>query len=90
MKKIKFELGLKGCFFICCCMALLLVSCGTSRKASVSAKDKTFVEWEDPLSFEQRRKFDYYFLEAIRLKEILQGKGYNIHLRGRVWIYPDI
>lgn len=69
MKKIKFELGLKGCFFISCCMALLLVSCGTSRKASVSAKDKTFVEWEDPLSFEQRRKFDYYFLEAIRLKE---------------------
>ena len=50
-------------------MALLLVSCGTSRKASVSAKDKTIVEWEDPLSFEQRRKFDYYFLEAIRLKE---------------------
>ena len=69
MRKIKFELGLKGCFFISCCMALLLVSCGTSRKASVSAKDKTIVEWEDPLSFEQRRKFDYYFLEAIRLKE---------------------
>lgn len=69
MRKIKFELGLKGCFFISCCMALLLVSCGTSRKASVSAKDKTIVEWEDPLSFEQRRKFDYYFLEALRLKE---------------------
>ena len=50
-------------------MVLLLVSCGTSRKASVSAKDKTIVEWEDPLSFEQRRKFDYYFLEALRLKE---------------------
>jgi tetratricopeptide (TPR) repeat protein len=69
MKKIKFELGLKGCFLISCCIALLLVSCGTSRKASVSAKDKTIVEWEDPLSFEQRRKFDYYFLEALRLKE---------------------
>ena len=50
-------------------MVLLLVSCGTSRKASVSAKDKTIVGWEDPLSFEQRRKFDYYFLEALRLKE---------------------
>ena len=50
-------------------MALLLVSCGTSRKASVSAKDKTMVEWEDPLAFEHRRKFDYYFLEALRLKE---------------------
>ena len=69
MRKIKFELGLKGCFLISCCIALLLVSCGTSRKASVSAKDKTIVEWEDPLSFEQRRKFDYYFLEALRLKE---------------------
>ena len=69
MRKIKFELGLKGCFLISCCIALLLVSCGTSRKASVSAKDKTIVGWEDPLSFEQRRKFDYYFLEAVRLKE---------------------
>ena len=69
MRKIKFELGLKGCFLISCCMVLLLVSCGTFRKASVSAKDKTIVGWEDPLSFEQRRKFDYYFLEAVRLKE---------------------
>ena len=50
-------------------MVLLLVSCGTFRKASVSAKDKTIVGLEDPLSFEQRRKFDYYFLEALRLKE---------------------
>ena len=50
-------------------MVLLLVSCGTSRKASVSAKDKAIVGLEDPLSFEQRRKFDYYFLEALRLKE---------------------
>ena len=24
---------------------------------------------QDPLTFEQRRKFDYYFLEAVRLKE---------------------
>lgn len=69
MRIIKFELGLKGCFLISCCMVLLLVSCGTSRKASVSAKDKTIVGLEDPLSFEQRRKFDYYFLEALRLKE---------------------
>ena len=69
MRIIKFELGLKGCFLISCCMVLLLVSCGTSRKASVSAKDKTIVGLEGPLSFEQRRKFDYYFLEALRLKE---------------------
>ena len=69
MRIVKFELGLKGCFLISCCMVLLLVSCGTSRKASVSAKDKTIVGLEGPLSFEQRRKFDYYFLEALRLKE---------------------
>ena len=50
-------------------MALLLVSCGTSRKTSASTKGKDSVEWKDPLSFEQRRKFDYYFLEAVRLKE---------------------
>ena len=73
MRKIKFELGLKGCFLISCCIALLLVSCGTSRKASVSAKDKTIVEWEDPLSFEQRRKFDYYFLEALKRKKALEN-----------------
>ena len=68
MKEIKIGLGL-NCLLVSFCMVLLLVSCGTSRRASFSAKDKTIVEWEDPLSFEQRRKFDYYFLEAIRLKE---------------------
>ena len=68
MKKIKIGLGL-NCLLVSFCMVLLLVSCGTSRKASVSTKDKVLVEWKDPLSFEQRRKFDYYFLEAVRLKE---------------------
>ena len=68
MKKIKIGLGLNY-FLVSTCMVLLLLSCGTSRKASVSTKDKAIVEWKDPLSFEQRRKFDYYFLEAVRLKE---------------------
>ena len=68
MKEIKIGLGL-SCLLVSFCMVLLLVSCGTSRKASVSTKDKAIVQWKDPLSFEQRRKFDYYFLEAIRLKE---------------------
>jgi Tfp pilus assembly protein PilF len=27
------------------------------------------VEWQDPLSPEDRRKFDHFFLEAVRLKE---------------------
>jgi len=69
MKKIRFGLGLDGSLLVSFCLALLFVSCGTARKVSVSANDKTIGEWKDPLSFEQRRKFDYYFLEAVRLKE---------------------
>ncbi len=46
----------------------LLVACGTARKQSVSA-DLTPVEEKDPLTYEQRRKFDYYFLEAVRMKQ---------------------
>ena len=46
----------------------LLVACGTVRKQSVSA-DLTPVEEKDPLTYEQRRKFDYYFLEAVRMKQ---------------------
>lgn len=69
MRIVKIGLGLNGCFLISFCLVLLLVSCGTSRKTSVSVKDKTIAGWKDPLSFEQRRKFDYYFLEAVRLKE---------------------
>lgn len=65
---IRLKLGWNFSFLLSFCIALLLVSCGTSRKAN-SAKDKNVVEREDPLSFEQRRKFDYYFLEALRLKE---------------------
>ena len=65
---IRLELDWNFSFLLSFCIALLLVSCGTSRKAN-SAKDKNVVEREDPLSFEQRRKFDYYFLEALRLKE---------------------
>lgn len=65
---IRLKLDWNFSFLLSSCIALLLVSCGTSRKAN-SAKDKNVVEREDPLSFEQRRKFDFYFLEAIRLKE---------------------
>ena len=69
MRIVKIGLGLNGCFLISFCLVLLLVSSGTSRITSVSVKDKTIAGWKDPLSFEQRRKFDYYFLEAVRLKE---------------------
>lgn len=47
----------------------MLVSCGTFRKGVTLVVQREDVGWEDPLTFEQRRKFDYYFLEAVRLKE---------------------
>ena len=58
----------------------LLSSCGTlnQRKQRVN---KVSSELKDPLTYEQRRKFDYYFLEAVRMKQ----KGeYYIPI---VWIY---
>ena len=51
------------------CLACLFYSCGTVRKSSVSAKKSSMQAFSDPLSFEQRRKFDFFFLEALRLKE---------------------
>lgn len=52
------------------CFIGLLVSCGTAQKASVSSKKKAaLTEEKDPLSAEQRRKYDYYFLEGVRLKQ---------------------
>ena len=68
MRNIKLSVGLNG-FWLIFSLMLLLVSCGTSRKSAVSSKENSMIGWEDPLSFEQRRKFDYYFLEAVRLKE---------------------
>ena len=49
---------------------MTLVACGTTgRQAGKKQKGETE---QVSLSFEQRRKFDYYFLEAVRMKE--QGK----------------
>ncbi len=46
-------------------MVVLLVSCGTTgRHAAVKP-----VPEKDPLTYEQRRKFDYFFLEALRMKQ---------------------
>ena len=63
-------LGVKicRCLLVCLFMAGILASCGTLHKGSRSPK-KTYVETEDPLTFEERRKFNHYFLEAVRLKE---------------------
>ena len=51
---------------LCLCVLGTMFSCGSLRKLSNSSKIQTE---HDPLTFEQRRKFDYYFLEALRLKE---------------------
>lgn len=46
---------------------LLTAACGTSKKAVEAAVGQQTEK--DELTYEQRRKFDYYFLEAIRMKE---------------------
>lgn len=47
-------------------LTLVLASCGTTRKT----KDKAVVSQEQPsLIPEQQRKYDYFFLEAMRMKE---------------------
>ena len=56
-------------FFVCLCLASIAVSCGSLRKSSISSKNALSQSVEDPLTPEQRRKFDYYFHEAVRLKQ---------------------
>ena len=62
--KLKAVIGIMGLFL---CLAGGLTSCGSSQKSTVSSKKSQLSEY--PLTPEQRRKFDYYFLEAVRLKE---------------------
>lgn len=69
IKDFKLNIGLLG---VCLCLASMLFSCGSSRKASISSNVSLSKPNVDLLTFEQRRKFDYFFHEAVRLKE----KGY--------------
>lgn len=50
---------------VCCLLTLGVFSCGSSRKivSQVSLEEK------DPLTPQERRKYDYYFLEAVRMKQ---------------------
>lgn len=57
-------------FCICMLLVSMLFSCGSSRKTSIPSQKLLSQVEEDPLSFEQRRKFDYFFHEAVRLKEL--------------------
>ena len=58
-------------YYLLICMvglSFLLSSCGSTGKRAVLAP-KTKVEEKDPLTYEQRRKYDYFFLEAVRMKQ---------------------
>ena len=55
---------------VCLILASILFSCSSLRKTSNPSKKMLSQVKVDPLSFEQRRKFDYYFHEAVRLKEM--------------------
>lgn len=52
---------------MCLLMVGILFSCGSLRKSSSSVRGN--LSGKDPLTYEERRKFDYFFLEAVRLKE---------------------
>ena len=58
MRKILYLLG----------VILTLSACGTTGRQH-GAVALTQTPDEDPLTYEQRRKFDYYFLEAVRMKQ---------------------
>ena len=54
---------------VCLLWVSMLFSCGSSRKSAISSNKAPLSEWRDPLSAEERRKFNHFFLEAVRLKE---------------------
>ena len=53
----------------CLACISMLFSCGSAKKTSISSKNLAETVSQDLLSPEERRKFDYFFLEAVRLKE---------------------
>lgn len=53
----------------CLFLVSILLSCGSSQKSPVSSNKSALMVEQDPLTPEERRKFDYYLLEAVRLKE---------------------
>lgn len=55
-------------YYILLFLLLFLSSCGTLRDRGRAA-DKAATELGDPLTYGERRKFDYYFLEAVRMKQ---------------------
>ena len=54
---------------VCLACISILFSCGSAKKTPISSKNLVETVSQDLLSPEERRKFDYFFLEAVRLKE---------------------
>lgn len=54
---------------VCLLLVGILFSCGSSQKTSISSKKSALQVERDPLTPEERRKFNFYLLEAVRLKE---------------------
>ena len=54
---------------VCLACISILFSCGSAKKTPISSKNLSETVSQDLLSPEERRKFDYFFLEAVRLKE---------------------
>ena len=56
---------------LCFCLLALAAfySCGTVRKQTIPSNNHALLVEQDLLSPEERRRFDYFFLEAVRLKE---------------------
>lgn len=55
-------------YIISACMMVIVAACGTSGKLMKQKQQQAVVQ-KDPLTPEQRRKYDYYFLEAVRMKQ---------------------
>ena len=55
-------------YYILLFLLLFLSSCGTLGNRERAA-DKAATELGDSLTYGERRKFDYYFLEAVRMKQ---------------------
>ncbi len=47
----------------------MLIACGTTGKQQYYGESSVQLQEKDPLTYEQRRKYNYYFLEAVRMKE---------------------
>ena len=60
---------MKPFIYLIICLASLLTACGSAGKSLRQSEASQEEKDKDPLTYEQRRKFDYFFLEALRMKQ---------------------